>query len=79
MNGFISGERRRRLFSRKTDSEPRKLVIDSKGRISIPADIRRSLGLDSGCRIILEFDLEENIIILSECRIPEKRGDLDEG
>ena len=73
MSRFIIAGKRRNLVSCETDSEyePRILTIDSKGRISIPADIRRSLGLDSGDRILLGFDLEEGIILLM-------RGGLDE-
>lgn len=36
--------------------------IDSKGRISIPADIRRSLGLNG--EVLMDFDLEEGIVFL---------------
>jgi AbrB family looped-hinge helix DNA binding protein len=75
---FIIAGKRRNLVSRETDSdsgyEPRILTIDSKGRISIPADIRRSLGMDSGDRILLGFDLEECIILLGKKR---KGGDYD--
>jgi AbrB family looped-hinge helix DNA binding protein len=47
-----------------SDFEQRILTIDSKGRVSIPADIRRSFGLVSGCRLNMEFDLEEGFITL---------------
>ena len=36
--------------------------IDSKGRVSIPSDIRRSLGLNG--EVLMDFDLEEGIIFL---------------
>lgn len=42
----------------------RKLRIDSKGRISIPADVRRSFGLENGDKIYLYFDLGKNKLIL---------------
>jgi AbrB family looped-hinge helix DNA binding protein len=61
---FIIEGKNRKPVSRETDSEARTLTIDSKGRISIPADIRRSLGLGSGSRVILDFDLEKNVIML---------------
>ena len=64
MNGFITAGKNRNLVSRESDSVPRALTIDSKGRISIPADIRRSLGLGSGSRVMLGFDLEEAIILV---------------
>ena len=66
MSRFIIAGKRRNLVSRETDSEtvPRTVIIDSKGRISIPADIRRSLGLGSGNRVLLDFDLEKDVIML---------------
>lgn len=76
MSRFIIAGKSRNLASRETGfgnsgpksrrliSEPRTLAIDSKGRVSIPADIRRSLGLGSGSRVILDFDLEKDVIML---------------
>ncbi len=42
--------------------------IDEKGRISLPADLRRSLGLDKGDTLILNFSLFKMEIVL-------RRGD----
>ena len=47
------------------DSVSRKARVDSKGRISIPSDIRRSLGLETGSELVLEADLAGNMIVLS--------------
>ncbi|MBI4895577.1 MAG: AbrB/MazE/SpoVT family DNA-binding domain-containing protein [Candidatus Aenigmarchaeota archaeon] len=45
--------------------------IDEKGRISLPADLRRSLGLDKGDMLILNFSLFKREIVL-------RRGDKNE-
>lgn len=42
----------------------RKARLDSKGRISIPSDIRKSFGLEKGAEITLVFDLRRNYLIL---------------
>lgn len=46
------------------DSVSRSARIDSKGRISIPSDIRRSLGLETGRELVLDIDLEESVIVM---------------
>ena len=38
--------------------------VDSKGRISIPASLRRSFGLKEGGKLELFFDLREGAILL---------------
>ena len=57
MSGFINSEERPslRLIS---------LKVDSKGRVSIPAEIRKSFGLDKSPYLILTFDLRKNSIVL---------------
>jgi AbrB family looped-hinge helix DNA binding protein len=42
----------------------RKIRIDSKGRISIPSDLRKSLGLAKGSDVLMGFDLEKGIVFL---------------
>ncbi|MBN2042931.1 MAG: AbrB/MazE/SpoVT family DNA-binding domain-containing protein [Candidatus Aenigmarchaeota archaeon] len=56
------------------NNKKRILRIDSKGRISIPSDIRRSFGLDEGMEVELVFDLSKNYLILGF----SKEVDLDE-
>lgn len=63
MNGFTSG--REACDSRSPENVSlRKIRIDSKGRISIPSDLRRSLGLELGSELLMGFDLERGIILL---------------
>lgn len=50
----------------------RELTVDSKGKISIPADIRRNYKLGVGSVLVLCLDLENNILILS----PDGRGSV---
>jgi len=38
--------------------------IDSKGRIYVPVEIRKSFGLSSTSKLILKFDLRKNLIYL---------------
>ncbi len=38
--------------------------IDERGRVSLPADLRRSLGLGKGDELILRFSLIKSEIIL---------------
>ncbi len=59
---FISNDSPKTIFGK--NFKTRKVRIDSKGRISIPSDIRRSFGLDEGMEIKLFFDLSKNILIL---------------
>lgn len=42
----------------------RKVKVDSKGRVSIPSDIRRNFGLDEGIEIEMIVDLKKNFLIL---------------
>lgn len=42
----------------------RKVKLDSKGRISIPVEVRKNFGLKSDSELELVFDLKENIIFL---------------
>lgn len=38
--------------------------MDSKGRVSIPSEIRKSFGLEEGTEIELVFDLRKNYLVL---------------
>lgn len=40
------------------------MKIDSKGRISIPSEIRKNFGLEEGFEIELLFDLKKNFVVL---------------
>ena len=62
MVGFISG--REGDFSSPA-SVKRFVRIDSKGRISIPADVRRSLGLEFGSEVELVLDLEKGMFFVN--------------
>lgn len=42
----------------------RKVKVDSKGRISIPSEIRKNFGLEEGKEIELVFDLRKNFLLL---------------
>ncbi|NIO23079.1 MAG: hypothetical protein GTN38_03580 [Candidatus Aenigmarchaeota archaeon] len=42
----------------------KKIKIDSKGRISIPSEIRKNFGLEEGVEIELVFDLKRNFVVL---------------
>jgi AbrB family looped-hinge helix DNA binding protein len=42
----------------------RKLKLDSKGRISIPSELRKNFGLDEGFEIELFFDLRKSFAVL---------------
>lgn len=42
----------------------RKVKVDSKGRISIPSDIRKNFRLDEGIEIDMLLDLKKNYVIL---------------
>ncbi|MBN2331173.1 MAG: AbrB/MazE/SpoVT family DNA-binding domain-containing protein [Candidatus Aenigmarchaeota archaeon] len=42
----------------------RKAKLDSKGRLLIPIDIRRSFGLGSGSEVDMVFSLDKNLVIL---------------
>lgn len=43
-------------------------VIDSKGRLSIPADIREQLGLTPGD--VMFFDVEDNVVRIAKASNP---------
>ncbi len=43
----------------------REARVDSKGRVSIPSDIRRSYGLAAGDIVCFRFDLRRNELLLS--------------
>ena len=54
-------------FSVSPESEGlnvRKVKVDSKGRISIPSEVRKNFGLEEGSEIELVFDLKENLVML---------------
>ncbi len=54
-------------FSRFLESEglgTRRVRIDSKGRISLPSELRKNFGLKEGDEIELVFNLRKNFIIL---------------
>lgn len=42
----------------------RKIRLDSKGRISLPVEIRRNYGLDKDSEISIAFSLEANLIFI---------------
>jgi AbrB family looped-hinge helix DNA binding protein len=52
-----------RTFSEK-DLKIRKVRIDSKGRISIPSELRKNFGLGKDSEVNLVFDLKRNVIFL---------------
>ena len=41
--------------------------LDDKGRISLPADLRRSIGIDTGDSLSLELFLKNQRIVLKRC------------
>ena len=51
------------------------MKVDSKGRISIPAFLRRNFDLNEGSEVILSFDLETNAVLLvfydGQCGVAE--------
>lgn len=63
MNGFTS-KRETCDFPSPEIVSFRKVRIDSKGRISIPSDIRKSIGLEFGSNALLGFDLKRGIIFI---------------
>ena len=66
MDGFTRREADGDLLSpdSKARISTRKMRLDSKGRISLPAEIRRNFGLDSNSDIIIAFNLKKNFIFL---------------
>jgi len=43
----------------------RKVKVDSKGRISIPSELRKNFKLEEGSEIELVFDLKKNFVVLT--------------
>lgn len=48
----------------KSKKFTRKLRLDSKGRISIPAEFRRNFGLENDSVISMVFSLDSNVALL---------------
>jgi AbrB family looped-hinge helix DNA binding protein len=46
------------------------VTVDSKGRLSIPANVRDELGIESGDVLFLETDAEHAVIHLAKARNP---------
>lgn len=42
----------------------RSAKLDSKGRLSLPIDVRRSFGLDEGSEVRIMFSLDNNLVLL---------------
>ena len=63
-------------FSRRTT---RQIRLDSKGRVSIPADIRRSMGIEEGDVIKLIFDIRSNSVFIFLDRPTACEGSQDYG
>lgn len=61
------------------DSAVRKARVDSKGRISVPSDIRRSMGLVRGSEVLLDSDLFRNMIVLTPQPGSSQSGKPDNG
>ena len=40
--------------------------MDSKGRISIPSDLRRSLGFEEGDVLSVRIDLEKGMLVIGQ-------------
>jgi AbrB family looped-hinge helix DNA binding protein len=77
VNGFTSGREANDSRSPETVSFQRylrRIRVDSKGRISIPSDLRRSLGLESGSDVLLGFDLENGTVFLVSCSGGDEDG-----
>lgn len=52
------------MLRSKSNFLKRKLKIDSKGRICLPAEIRKNFNLNEDSEVVLVFDLSQNIIFL---------------
>lgn len=46
------------------------VTIDSKGRLSLPVDVRDELGIESGDVLFLECDAEHAVIHLAKAKNP---------
>ncbi len=66
---FISNVSPETIFGKEFKS--RKVRIDSKGRISIPSEIRKNFNMGKESDISLVFNLKENCLIL----VPENFGE----
>ncbi len=44
----------------------REVLVDSKGRISIPSDLRRSLGFEEGDVLSVMIDLEKGLLVIGQ-------------
>ena len=66
MDGFTRREADGDLLSPDSKARiiTRKMRLDSKGRISLPADLRRNFGLGSNSDIVIAFNLKKNLIFL---------------
>ncbi len=66
MNGFTRREAVGALLSpdSRTKTFTRKVKLDSKGRILIPAEIKRNFGLEAGSDIKAVFSLDSNLVLL---------------
>ena len=42
----------------------RSAKLDSKGRLSLPIDVRKSFGLDEGSEVSMVFSLDMNLVLL---------------
>ena len=48
------------------------VIIDEKGRILLPAAIRRTLGLEKGEKLRLEMAISENIVVMRRGEVYER-------
>ncbi len=46
------------------------VTVDSKGRLSLPADVRDELGIESGDVLFLESDAKHAVIHLAKAKNP---------
>ncbi|MBU4031908.1 MAG: AbrB/MazE/SpoVT family DNA-binding domain-containing protein [Candidatus Thermoplasmatota archaeon] len=51
--------------------------VTSKGQVTIPAEIRKNLGLEDGTNVVF-LELEDGVLIKSEKNIREALGPFDE-
>lgn len=70
MNSFTSREavgdllRPDSRINSKTRIFIKKVRLDSKGRISLPVEVRRNFGLDKDFAISIVFSLDKNLVLL---------------
>jgi bifunctional DNA-binding transcriptional regulator/antitoxin component of YhaV-PrlF toxin-antitoxin module len=48
----------------KSATFARRARLDSKGRLSLPVDVRRNFGLDEGSEVLMIFSLDKNLVLL---------------